>query len=152
VTANRLPDRANHSGTKPFANYDEFAGLERRLSVLTWQVAALVEVQVLVGVPAVWMLMRVAVKGGHRLSHRTTRATGCDLSILERCRAVHPRPRGCEAAAGRSTGSPAGQVHRSTRARVMLGAIMPALKSTLAQLSWIEISRIAIVTSLLSSR
>ena len=64
MTANRLPDRANHSGTKPFANYDEFAGLERWLSVLTWQVAALVEVQVLVGVPAVWMLMRVAVKGG----------------------------------------------------------------------------------------
>jgi hypothetical protein len=35
---------------------------------------------------------------------------------------------------------------------VMLGAIMPALKSTPARLSWIEISRIAIVTSLLSSR
>jgi hypothetical protein len=47
------------------ANYDDkFSSIERRLSVLTWQVGALVAVQILAGAPAIWLLLKVASKVG----------------------------------------------------------------------------------------
>jgi hypothetical protein len=47
------------------ANYDDrFSSVERRLSVMTWQIGALAAIQAIVGVPAVWLLLRVAAKVG----------------------------------------------------------------------------------------
>jgi len=47
------------------ANYDDrFSSIERRLSVMTWQIGALAAIQAIVGVPAVWLLLRVAAKVG----------------------------------------------------------------------------------------
>ncbi len=43
---------------------DRLSSIERRLSVNTWQVGALAAIQAIVGVPAVWLLLRVAAKVG----------------------------------------------------------------------------------------
>lgn len=46
-------------------NYDDrFAGIERRLGILTWQVGTLATVLAAVGVPSVWLLLRIAAKVG----------------------------------------------------------------------------------------
>lgn len=47
------------------ANYDDrFARIERRLTLMTWQLGTLTAVIAAVGIPMVWLVLRVAAKVG----------------------------------------------------------------------------------------
>lgn len=47
------------------ADYDQrLAAIERRLTLLTWQVGTLAVAMITVGVPSLWLLVRVATKVG----------------------------------------------------------------------------------------
>lgn len=53
------------AAAEALASYDDrFSSIERRLTLLTWQIGTLVAVQAVVGIPAIWMLLRVAAKVG----------------------------------------------------------------------------------------
>jgi hypothetical protein len=59
------PDEKARKAAEVLANYDDrFAGIERRLGILTWQVGTLATVLAAVGVPSVWLLLRIAAKVG----------------------------------------------------------------------------------------
>jgi hypothetical protein len=53
------------SAAEAVATYQErFGRIERRLGILTWQVGTLTAVVAALGIPALWMLARVAAKVG----------------------------------------------------------------------------------------
>jgi hypothetical protein len=43
---------------------DRFGRIERRLTLLTWQINAIIGLLLLVGAPSVWFLVRIASKVG----------------------------------------------------------------------------------------
>ncbi len=64
LSAGAPEDKARRAA-EVLANYDDrFSRIERRLAVLTWQVGVLAAVQIAVGAPALWLLVRVAAKVG----------------------------------------------------------------------------------------
>lgn len=55
------PDDKARKAAEVLANYDDrLAGIQRRLSIIAWQVGALA----VIGVPSVWLLLRIAAKVG----------------------------------------------------------------------------------------
>ena len=63
-SANADDEKARRAA-EVLANYDDrFGRIERRLAVLTWQVGVLAAAQAVVGLPAIWLLVRVAAKLG----------------------------------------------------------------------------------------
>ena len=64
LAAGAPKEKARKAAEAVAAYEDRFARIERRLTVLSWQVGALTAVVVAVGAPALWLLARVAAKIG----------------------------------------------------------------------------------------
>jgi hypothetical protein len=59
------PDDKARKAAEVLANYDDrFSRIERKLGILTWQVGTLATVVAAVGVPSIWLLLRIAAKVG----------------------------------------------------------------------------------------
>lgn len=58
-------DEKARRAAEVLASYDDrFSRIERKLAVMSWQIGALAAVQLAVGLPALWLLVRVAGKIG----------------------------------------------------------------------------------------
>ncbi len=57
-------DKARRAAEAVATYEDRFCRVGRRLAMLTWQVGTLTAVVIAVGIPALWMLGRVAFKVG----------------------------------------------------------------------------------------
>ena len=59
------PEEKARSAAEVLANYnDRLNRIERRLMILTWQIGIMTTAQVVIGLPALWLLVGVAAKVG----------------------------------------------------------------------------------------
>ena len=64
IDAGASPEKADRASEELAGYENRLAGVETRLTLLTWMVGGLYAVLVVFGVPALWLLLRVASKVG----------------------------------------------------------------------------------------
>lgn len=64
IAAGAPPEQARKAAETVAAYDDRLGRIERRLSVLSWQVTATSALVALIGAPSIWLLLKIAAKVG----------------------------------------------------------------------------------------
>jgi hypothetical protein len=64
LEAGASPEKAEAAAQEGAQYETRLASIERRLTLLTWQVGVLAAAMIGVGFPAIWLLLRIAAKVG----------------------------------------------------------------------------------------